>query len=394
MKRTWSINGRFLTQPVTGVQRYAREIVRAMDARLARRSDGLEVELLVPPGAEMTLPLRSIGVRTVGRLKGHLWEQVSLPMEIEGGLLSLCNTGPLAVRRQIVCIHDMNTRHCPGSYSPAFRVLYRALVPALGRSAGMIATVSEYSAAELERFGVCPSERLFVAPNGHEHVRRWTPAPAAGRFAFSARDTIVLLGSPAPHKNIGIVTGLAERLAAAGLRLAIVGTRDPRVFGVEAGSAPSSNVAWLGRLSDDDLAALLGNCLCLAFPSLVEGFGLPPLEAMALGCPVVVSDRASLPEICGDAALYAAPTDADAWFGRFVELARNPALRRRMIGRGRLAARRFSWAASADLYLKAMAALDGVAYVPAAKPPVQARKGAAPDIAPAPTPSIEAIRVR
>jgi glycosyltransferase involved in cell wall biosynthesis len=258
----------------------------------------------------------------------------------------------------------------------------------------MIATVSEYSAAELERFGVCPSERLFVAPNGHEHVRRWTPAPAAGRFAFSARDTIVLLGSPAPHKNIGIVTGLAERLAAAGLRLAIVGTRDPRVFGVEAGSAPSSNVAWLGRLSDDDLAALLGNCLCLAFPSLVEGFGLPPLEAMALGCPVVVSDRASLPEICGDAALYAAPTDADAWFGRFVELARNPALRRRMIGRGRLAARRFSWAASADLYLKAMAALDGVAYVPAAKPPVQARKGAAPDIAPAPTPSIEAIRVR
>jgi glycosyltransferase involved in cell wall biosynthesis len=394
MKRIWSINGRFLTQPVTGVQRYAREIVRAMDACLAGRQDGLEVELLVPPGAEMTLPLRCIGVRTIGRLKGHLWEQASLPMEVRGGLLGLCNTGPLAVRRQIVCIHDMNMRHCPESYSPAFRALYRTLVPALGRRAGMIATVSEYSAAELARFGVCRVEKLFVAPNGHEHVRRWTPTPPAGRSAFSTRDTIVLLGSPAPHKNIGIVTRMADRLAAAGLRLAVVGALDPRVFGAETAGASPPNVAWLGRLSDDELAALLRNCLCLAFPSLVEGFGLPPLEAMALGCPVVVSNRASLPEICGNAALYASPTDADAWFSRFMELATKPTLRRRMIARGKLAAGRFTWAASTERYLRAMATLDGVPFVAAARPPDQAREPAASDIAPAPTPSIEAIRAR
>jgi glycosyltransferase involved in cell wall biosynthesis len=237
-------------------------------------------------------------------------------------------------------------------------------------------------------------QKLFVAPNGHEHVRRWTPAPAAGQFAVPAHDTIVLLGSPAPHKNIGIITGMAERLAAAGLRLAVVGALDPRVFGAGTASVSSSNVAWLGRLSDGELAALLENCLCLAFPSLVEGFGLPPLEAMALGCPVVVSDRASLPEICGDAALYAAPTDADAWFGHFVELAGNPVLRRRMIERGRRAACRFSWAASAERYLKAMAVMDGVAYVPAAEPPAQARERAVLDIASAPTPSIAAIRPR
>jgi hypothetical protein len=109
---------------------------------------------------------------------------------------------------------------------------------------------------------------------------------------------------------------------------------------------------------------------------------------------VVVSDRASLPEICGDAALYAAPTDADAWFGHFVELAGNPVLRRRMIERGRRAARRFSWAASAERYLKAMAVMDGVAYVPTAEPPAQAREHAVLDIAPARTPSIAAIRPR
>jgi glycosyltransferase involved in cell wall biosynthesis len=119
------------------------------------------------------------------------------------------------------------------------------------------------------------------------------------------------------------------------------------------------------------LAALLQNCLCLAFPSLVEGFGLPALEAMALGCPVVVSDRASLPEICGDAALYASPEDADAWFSRFMELATKPALRERMIARGRAAASRFSWAASAERYLQAMAVIDGVAYRATMKPAPQ-----------------------
>jgi glycosyltransferase involved in cell wall biosynthesis len=285
-----------------------------------------------------------------------------LPDSLPGALLSLCNTGPVSVRRQIVCIHDMNTRHCPESYSSAFRALYRTFIPALGRSAGAIATVSGYSARELERFGICRAEKLFVAPNGHEHVRRWRPTLLPGRPAFPARGTIILLGSRAPHKNTGLVIGMAERLAAAGLRLAVVGGADPRVFGAVSGSSGSPHVAWLGRLSDNELAALLQDGLCLAFPSLVEGFGLPALEAMALGCPVVASDRASLPEICGDAALYASPTDAEAWFGRFVELATKPELRRQMIMRGQVMANRFSWAASARRYLRAMAAMDGVPY--------------------------------
>jgi glycosyltransferase involved in cell wall biosynthesis len=363
VKRYWSINGRFLTQPVTGVQRYAREIVCALDALLADgEDDGLEVELLVPPETDVTLPLTRIGIRKIGRLHGHLWEQVSLPATLAGALLSLCNTGPVSVRRQIVCIHDMNTRHCPESYSPAFRALYRTLIPALGRSAGAIATVSQYSARELARFGICRAEKLFVAPNGHEHVRRWRPTLLPGRPAFPARGTIILLGSRAPHKNTGLIIGMAERLAAAGLCLAVVGGADRRVFGAVTGSVGSPHVAWLGRLSDNELAALLQDGLCLAFPSLVEGFGLPALEAMALGCPVVASDRASLPEICGDAALYASPTDAEAWFGRFVELATKPELRRQMIMRGQVAANRFSWTASAERYLRAMAAMDGVPY--------------------------------
>ncbi|HEX5497670.1 MAG TPA: glycosyltransferase family 1 protein, partial [Thermomicrobiales bacterium] len=231
----------------------------------------------------------------------------------------------------------------------------------------------------------------FVAPDGHEHVSRWMPKPFSP--TFPAGETIVLLGSRAPHKNTVLITGMAERLASAGFRLAIVGASNARIF-AEAGEAVSSNILWLGRLSDDELAALLQNCFCLAFPSLVEGFGLPALEAMALGCPVVVSDRASLPEICGDAALFASPTDADAWFGRFMELATRPALRRRMIARGRIAASRFSWAASAGRYLRAMAAMDGVPYDPSTEPEVQRGKPAASADASTLAPSIDAISRR
>jgi glycosyltransferase involved in cell wall biosynthesis len=393
MQRYWSINGRFLTQPVTGVQRYAGETVRALDALLATQSEAPEIDLLVPPGTEAALPLRNIAIRPVGGLRGHLWEQVSLPLYVRGGLLSLCNTAPVAIRRQIVCIHDMNTRTCPRSYTPAFRLLYRALIPALGRRAAAVATVSGHSADELARFGVCRTEKLFIAADGHEHIGRWTPMPTPALSSFSEQDTIVLLGSRAPHKNTDLITGMADRLALAGLRLAVIGGSDARVFGAEKGS-DAPNIVRLGRLSDDELAALLSNCLCLAFPSLVEGFGLPPLEAMALGCPVVVSDRASLPEICGDAALYASPEDADAWFARFMELATKPALRRRMIARGRAAASGFSWAASAGRYLEAMAAVDGVPYLAAAKPAFQVGDCVSERADSWPTPSIEAISSR
>jgi glycosyltransferase involved in cell wall biosynthesis len=118
------------------------------------------------------------------------------------------------------------------------------------------------------------------------------------------------------------------------------------------------NVLWLGHLSDDELAALLGECHCLAVPSLVEGFGLPALEAMALGCPIVVSNRSSLPEVCGDAALYASPFEGGQWTSAFQQLRSQPGLRDELIAKGRARSTMFSWQRSAAVYLDLMAALD------------------------------------
>ncbi|MCS0493950.1 glycosyltransferase family 4 protein [Ancylobacter sp. MQZ15Z-1] len=363
MIRCWTINGRFLTQPLTGVQRYAHGIVAALDRLIADRhplAQGLELELVTPKNAE-DYALGHIAVRRVGELRGHLWEQFTLPGQVRGGLLSLCNTGPLAVARQILCIHDTNISAFPQSYSLRYRLLHRLFLPLLARRVARVVTVSSFSAAELARSGIRPEAEISVIPCGHEHALTWTPKHSEATRRAAGSSTIVVLGSPAPHKNIGMLLDLAPRLAAVGFRLALVGALDSRVFQSAPGAAAdNANVTVLGRLTDNELAALLTNSLCLAFPSYAEGFGLPPLEAMALGCPVVVSDRASLPEICGAAALYAAPDQPEAWLDAFKQLRAEPALRFKLVATGRENAKKYRWSTSAEAYLAEMAIADGL----------------------------------
>jgi glycosyltransferase involved in cell wall biosynthesis len=364
MARQWSINGRFVAQPFSGVQRYAHEILAQLDALIAERhplAEGLAAELIVPPGAAKLPVLTAIPVRVAGKRGGHVWEQTELPRAVRGGLLNLGNTGPVSLTRQIVCLHDANTRVYPASYSLAFRTLYRVLFPILGRRARTVATVSNYSAEMLAGLGIAPRHKLRVIPNGHEHALRWQPRHSEKTQAVAGKNTVLLLGSPAPHKNVAMLLGIAGELERVGLRIAVVGSRDARVFqtGSIAG-ADAPNVTWLGRLSDDEIAALLEDCLCLAFPSLVEGFGLPAVEAMARGCPVVSSDAASLPEVCGDAALYAPPTEPAAWLAQLTRLARDEQLRAGLIERGREQVQTFSWRRSAELYLAAMSDLDSL----------------------------------
>lgn len=361
--RRWSINGRFATQSPTGVQRYAAEILRALDELLDvghRAALGLELELLVPGNVQARLQLGAIAVRRVGRLTGHAWEQLDLPRHVQGGLISLCNTGPLAVGKQIVCIHDVNTRTYPTSYTLPFRVLYRGLHPALGHRVAAVATVSQYSARQLARYDIALADKITIIPNGHEHVKRWMPRHSAATLEAAGSKTVVVIGSRAPHKNVDLLLALAPQLARSGIRIAVVGARDTRVFAPAHGDKESSEILWLGRLSDSELAALLRDALCLAFPSFEEGFGLPPLEAMALGCPVVTSDRASMPEICADAALFASPEEPKAWLEQILRLSSDADLRADLVARGQRRAQFYSWRQSAFMYLDAMARLDDV----------------------------------
>lgn len=353
-----SINGRFATQKMTGVQRYAHEIVSGLDDLLLENIDvanRLRLKLLLPKGPSLALPnLRSIEVCQTKRLSGHLWDQISLPFHEKDGTLSLGNFGPLLSRSHIVCIHDANTFIERDSYSRLFGSVYRTLLPLVGRRARRVATVSEFSAQMLVKFGISSAEKIFVAHNGHEHVLRWDSQRAnLPLLETQKRPFVLLLGSKAKHKNTAIVTNAARALDEAGLDLVVVGAA-AGIFSDTDGDVESPNVRYTGHIGDNDLAALYAKALCLAFPSKTEGFGIPPLEAMALGCPVVSSNAASLTEVGGDAVLYVDPTDGVAWRDCIVELSKNQDRRLSMIQKGRRQAERFSWKKSASLYLEEM----------------------------------------
>jgi glycosyltransferase involved in cell wall biosynthesis len=358
-QRRWSVNGRFLARNLTGVDRYALEILRAIDGLISERHPltvGLTLEILCPAGVVNASPFANVALRLLPSAPGHLWEQFTLPRHLgHASLLSLCNTGPVIVRKQIVCIHDANTRLVPESYGLAFRTAYRVLQPALGRRIAGVVTVSHFSQKTLARLGIAPTAKIRVIHNGHEHALQWDAKRSLLSFP---RPFILLVGSKALHKNVAIIYSIADELAAKGIDLVVVGGTDANVYAQESGVRTTPNVRHVGRVSDDDLASLYQYALCLVFPSLTEGFGLPVLEAMALGCPVISSDAASLPEVCGDAALYVPPNEGGAWLGAICQIAAEPTLRERLATAGRKRAKAFSWRQGAEKYLELMLALD------------------------------------
>jgi glycosyltransferase involved in cell wall biosynthesis len=350
----WAINGRFLTQRMTGVQRYAHEIVLALDAILLQMGkEALSMRLVAPPMATATPSLSKIAVCRSGFVSGHLWDQLVLPFYAGGGVLSLGNFGPIVSSRHIVCIHDVNTFILPESYSRAFAAVYQNLLPIVGRRATRVATVSQFSADMMVRFGVCRSEKIFIAPNGHEHVLRWDARRAdLSLIRTLKRPYIFLLGSTARHKNIDVILNQAAALDEAGIDIVVAGGGS----GIFAASAQvrRPSIHQLGFVSDDDLAALYENALCLVFPSRTEGFGIPPLEAMANGCPVISSNAASLVEVGGDVFLYVDPDDRDGWLRTIIALSGDEERRASLSRKGRERSKLFSWTRSAQIYLREM----------------------------------------
>jgi glycosyltransferase involved in cell wall biosynthesis len=353
--RSWAINGRFLTQRMTGVQRYAYEIVAALDGILAQDGDlagRLPMRLILPPGTEARPALSKIGICRTSVGSGHAWDQLVLPLHAGSGVLSLGNFGPVFARHHVVCIHDANTFIQPESYSRAFGLAYRTLLPLVGKRASRVATVSRFSADMLVKYGVCQPEKIFIAPNGHEHALRWDASRARiPLIGALKRPYVLLLGSMAKHKNIDVILEQAQGLDAAGIDIVVVGSASG-IFAASASGLQRSNVHEAGYVSDDDLAALYKGALCLVFPSKTEGFGIPVLEAMARGCPVISSNAASLVEVGGDAVIYVGPVNGDGWRDAIIGLSQNEDLRQTMAAQGQRRAAAFSWRSSAQLYLE------------------------------------------
>ena len=305
------------------------------------------------------LSLLNIPVRIVPEFRLRLpqvWVQVQLGRHVRGGLLSFCNLAPIGAGRHIACIHDLQTQTAPESYGLIFRLVHRFILPRLARRVALITTVSELSKASFVVHGLASAERVAVVYNGSDHALRWRAASALRTWTMD-RPFVLCLGRDEAHKNMRLPWRMADPLRALGIDIVAVGDFDPARVDLNRPEIPS-NLHCLGRVSDDELRGLFGQALCFAFPSRAEGFGLPAIEAMACDCPVVASTAPCLPEICGQAALYADPDDVSAWVAAVRAILLQPGLRQTLCDAGRQRAARFTWRATALSYLELMRQVD------------------------------------
>lgn len=340
------VNCRFRSHRPTGVHRYAIEMVAQL---------GDAVKLIEPP-------YQALGV------KGQYWEQWKLPGQLpkDSILWSPCNTAPLACKCQMVTIHDAAFVDTPAAYSWAFRNWYRWLMPRLAKRAVKLFTVSEFSRERLaEVCGVKP-EKFAITPCAADERFR----PATEQELRDVREALNLppryilsLGSLDRRKNLRSVIKAWGTLPQWHDDITLVlagGQGKSRVF-----SEPDLNpippaVQPLGYVDDKWLPALYSGAEAFVFASSYEGFGIPTLEAMACGTPVICSSTTAFPSVAGDAVEYVDPASIESIAAGIDKLLHGSDLRATLTQRGLDRNRLFSWKKSAEVVRDAFREIGAV----------------------------------
>jgi glycosyltransferase involved in cell wall biosynthesis len=358
------ILGYGLDRPATGIARYTIELANAL---LSFRPD-IEPILLRPfegtvPGIG---PLEEIRLRTARLLPGLM----SLgPIELglvarkhglniihdPAGVAPFAMTRGLGNCRTMTTIHDMVPFLFPETHLRLTNVLFHRYLPITLRFADRIVTVSDSSASDIARYyprHASKVTRIHGGVSKHFHPR---PAPEVERVArhYGLPQTYALaVGAVQPRKNLSsLLTAFATaRTAGYDGGLVLVGPkawRSGSILRQVSELQLSDSTMFTGHVDDSDLPAVYSGADCFVFPSLYEGFGLPLLEAMACGTPVIASNVASIPEVAGDAAMLVDPLDTEGIASAFLRLRDDTQLRASMIQKGTARARRFSWETAA-----------------------------------------------
>jgi glycosyltransferase involved in cell wall biosynthesis len=249
-------------------------------------------------------------------------------------------------RRQVTVLHDAAPTRVPDSYSRSFVAWYRLMAPRLGRVSKRVITVSEFSRRELCDAYRIPVGKIGVVSESGEHMLRVQEDEGTVAPTLNGRPFVLAVGSLNRHKNFQLVAEAARLIDDAQFDIVVVGGGDPRVYGAGKDALPAF-VKHLGYVSDGELAALYRRAACFVYPSRYEGFGLPPVEALALGCPVIASRLPAVQEACGDAVLYMSPDDP-AELARLLErITADAALRASLRERGRTRTEELTWRATA-----------------------------------------------
>jgi glycosyltransferase involved in cell wall biosynthesis len=330
------VNVRTLSSRLTGTQRYAGEIVSRLDGRL---------EKIMPDK-----PLRGIS--------GHVWEQINVPRQVGKKLLwSPSNTGPLLIQRQVLSLHDLAVIDHPEWFTTSFATVYQFLLPSLARRVRKIITMSQFSKNRIvERFGICEenivviheaADRRFY-PCQHEVVKEtWE------RMNVPGGPYLLAVGSLEPRKNLARLLKaweIAHTRIPQEVCLVIAGAKNSSsVFkNISLGNLPP-RVHMAGYVPDQHLPALYSGAIALIYPSLYEGFGLPPLEAMACGTPVIVSNNTSLPEVVGEAGILINPYSEEEIASAIQRIVSDSSLHQVLSQKGLERAGQYSWDRAASL---------------------------------------------
>ncbi len=295
------INGRFLTQSMTGVERYAYQVCKAL-AKLR-----FPFTIICPHAPIMPCyDISDLSIIYYGFSNSHIWEQCVLPFFFWGKknyiIFSFTGLGSILLRNKAMTIHDLSFLENPKWFSKSYYWWYKLMTPLAVRTSKHIITVSEFSKKEILRFYPFVNPDSITVAYGavdqtYFHNQKQVE-PTNERF-------ILAVSSLDPRKNFERLMNAFKGIT--DCRLYIVGSYNRVFSGNSTTDQRTENIKFLGRVSDKELMHLYKQAVGFIFPSIYEGFGLPPVEAMSCGCPVLVSDIPVLNEVCSDAAIYFNP---------------------------------------------------------------------------------------
>lgn len=318
----YTINGRFLSERITGMQRYAYEVVAELD-KICRKN---EFEIVTSSKTEVKVHYKNIPIIKYGNLQGIPWEQLSLPRYLYKNKrtgIHMLSSVPILKSSDIVVAHGVNNKVNPQFYKTTRDKIARAWHNLdyyfYFKNSKCIFTVSEFSKSEIiKTYGVKP-EYIHIAPNAWQHMERISEDENTfkkynfiepGNYYFS-------MSSVNENKNFKWIAEVAKRNKEQ--KFAIAGGRSlQQYFKVNSMGQPE-NLFFLGYVSDEEAKSLMKYCKAFLFPTFYEGFGIPPMEAMACGATAIVSDTPTMHEVYEDTVRYIDPYNYDVSLERVLE---------------------------------------------------------------------------
>ncbi|MDD2386790.1 MAG: glycosyltransferase family 1 protein [Bacteroidales bacterium] len=338
-KKPIYINGHFMTQSMTGIQRFSYELCKAMI------NAGEEIIVLAPrkvrPEYQLNCKIIKFGV-----FNGVLWEHLELLILLLNKrkplLLNFGSPGPLFYKNRIVTIHDVSFKKNPKWFAWYYSLYYRIITPIYAKRSHKIITVSEFSKSEIQKWLKISDDKFAIVHNAVSKEIK----PEEQDTPIQKGKYILTVSSLDPRKNIVNIFKAFALNKNKDLQLILAGKKSS-MFNFKEND--EVKIKSIGYVSNSQLANLYKNAIAFIYLSYYEGFGIPPLEAMSFGCPVILSDIPVFKEIYNDSALFVNPDNLDEINNAINRIVNNERLRTNLISKGLKKSQEYTWEKSAKI---------------------------------------------